>query len=94
MATPAAAVDEKGYWSSGDWLEAQRKDDWERMSSHNWLAGFITGANAYRRGKVNYIKGIDNKSAALWINKYCAENPLEDSSDAATALIRELARRP
>jgi hypothetical protein len=100
LATPAAAYDAKGRWfaqgvySCGDWLEAQRKDNWERVSSHNWLAGFLAGANLYRRGKKNYLEGTDVNSAVLWINKYCADNPLDHSGDAAYSLIEELAGRP
>ena len=59
-----------------------------------WLAGFITGANAYRRGKRDYIEGTDMDSAMLWIDKYCAENPLSHSGEAAYRLIEELAGRP
>ena len=102
MSGPAAAIDAKGNWtaqgarSCGTWLEHKRLEDgnsWLRITSKHWLAGFLAGANRYRRGKRNYLEGTDMDSALLWIDKYCAENPLKHSGDAAHRLIEELAKR-
>ena len=93
LATPAAAVDDKGAWmaqgarSCGKWLTAE---EWERAVYKNWLAGFIAGANAYRPGKAQYLEGTDLQSALLWIDKYCTENPLGHTGEASFALIEEL----
>ncbi len=103
LATPAAAFDEKGSWmaqgarSCGKWLEYKHKEDgnsWERTVYKNWLAGFISGANAYRPGKAQYLEGTDVQSSMLWIDKWCTKNPLNNTGNAAAALIIELARRP
>lgn len=103
LATPAAAIDEKGRWfaqgaaSCGKWLDIERRDggrnSWERISQLSWLAGFVAGANAHRFGRMNYLESTDLPSAMLWIDKYCTENPLSDSGAAAFALIKELAGR-
>jgi hypothetical protein len=106
LATPAAAIDEKGRWLSAGaiscekWLEYKTLEDgfsWHRFIRTGWLAGFISGANAYRRGKADYLEGIPSRDTGipmLWIDKYCAENPLHNTDVAAFALIKELARRP
>lgn len=100
LAAPVGADDAKGRWfaqgavSCGKWLELKREGGMMRSTLGLWLAGFVSGANAYRRGKKNYIEGTDMDSAMLWIDKYCTENPLSNSGNAAHALIEELAGRP
>ena len=100
LATPSAAIDEKGDWTSlgarscGEWLEYKQNGGWPRTALHSWLVGFISGANRYRPGKADYLESTDVKSAMLWIDKYCTESPLKDAAKAADALIQELAGRP
>ena len=99
LATPAAAIDEKGNWvtqgarSCGEWLKAKQEQEVARTILGFWLAGFVTGANLYRPGKENYLEGTDLQSAMLWIDPYCTENPLTDTADAAKNLIEELTGR-
>jgi hypothetical protein len=97
LTTPVAAFDERGsrtnygVRSCGAWLEDRQKGGWANLAITNWLSGFITGANLYRRGKADYIEGTDVKSAMLWIDNYCTENPLRDAADAVEALIEYMA---
>jgi hypothetical protein len=55
LATPSAAIDEKGGWTSlgarscGEWLEHKQNGGWPRTALDSWLIGFITGAIAPAR---------------------------------------------
>ncbi len=99
---PAAAHDEYrwipyGSISCGKWLarkpNAEGVNSWHRITLASWLSGFISAANAYLPGKENWLEGSDIDSAMLWIDKYCADNPLSQSAIAGQALIEELRSR-
>ena len=86
LATPAAAFDEKGSWmaqgarSCGKWLEYKHKEDgnsWERTVYKNWLAGFISGANAYRPGKAQYLEGTDVQKLHAMDRQVVHQEPTE-----------------
>ena len=56
----------QGAESCGKWLVNKRLKDgksWTRITNRFWLAGFISGANVYRRGKASYLEGTDMDSA-------------------------------
>jgi hypothetical protein len=58
--------------------------------SRTWIWGFVSGANAYGRRPL-----ADVPAGALdaWVDKYCADHPLDRIDDAGIALVEELAAR-
>ena len=55
-----------------------------------WLSGYITATNSTLADTYNILGSSDLKGAVLWVEKWCAENPLKRASDAAEALVLEL----
>ena len=100
VATPVQAVDGAGIYtilaarSCGQWLEAKKEDDVHRVSLRDWVAGYITAANAWIEGKKDWLEGSDLSSAMLWIDKHCRENPLSNNGNAMKRLMLELGARP
>jgi hypothetical protein len=84
--------------SCGEWIDQRKKDGnplypQETIYSNSvrgWLWGFYSGASIYGRRPLAIVQpaAID-----AWVDKYCADHPLEDIDRAAVVLVDELAAR-
>lgn len=86
-----ATVNLVGSRGCGEWANAKttNKTDYQAMSV--WVLGFLNGlAIATDR---DVLRGFDVFSISLWMDKYCASNPLSDVPDGAIALFAELKKR-
>ena len=83
-----------GTKSCGAFLEAERKSGVDSIAYHSWLAGFLTGVNAFfnmlhvSHGS-DILEGTDFEGAVHWLRNYCEKNPLETFARAADALVAE-----
>jgi hypothetical protein len=99
VAAPVQARDETGTYmhygarSCGKWVNAKEEDGWYWTVLQGWVAGYITAANLWIPGKYDWLEGSDLDGAMLWIDKYCNENPLSNTTDAMKILMRELGAR-
>lgn len=53
-------------------------------------AWFLTGAIAYGTWGKDLLNGNNVEDVIGWIDTYCRTNPLNDITDASTALVRVL----
>lgn len=58
-----------------------------------WLMGFVSGAGYGYSMSGTTLAETDYNGGAAWIEKYCSENPLDEITSAAIALVKELAAR-
>jgi hypothetical protein len=61
----------------------------------SWLVGFVSGVNALAvmTGRSDFLHGYDGYSLAPWAKNWCRAHPLDQVSNAAEALVAELANR-
>ena len=84
-----------GSFSCGKWSQVQnasppiREDADIMIALHMWLSGFVSGAG----WSGMKMPKSDHNAFEGFIDKYCQENPLDDVSDAAAALVLELTKR-
>ena len=85
IALPASAVQIRGDRSCGVW--ARDRD----QSDKAWFMGYLSALAVYTDS--DFLRGTDNESMYLWLDKYCRENPLKSISDGADQLAGELGKR-
>ena len=76
-----------------EYLAKKQENSVAHYKQIGWVQGFISGGNVERGrngGNGSIGEGLDPNSLALWIENYCLANPLNDLSDAADALVKEL----
>jgi hypothetical protein len=74
-----------GTESCGKWLA--EKNVLLRNTTVNWLLGYVTAMGTWVP-----LSHTDSDAMAAWVDKYCRENPLKGVSEAAAALVFELAK--
>ena len=99
-ALPARGYDDGGYVSygtggksCGTWQEDRRAGGFKKTILATWVTGYVTGYNAWVEGSNDVGEGTDIDGLLAWIDNYCAENPLNSISKAASALIWHLMTR-
>jgi hypothetical protein len=90
----------QGTWSCGVWTEARSTKALVQYSLMQWVAGFLSAANA---GVVSdklitpygpdILKGKDFEGLMAWVDNYCRAHPLDPIGTAAIALVGELRSR-
>jgi len=58
-----------------------------------WLTGYLTSYNEHTKNTYNVLGSSDVEAAMLWLETHCKARPLESFSEAAGALLLELAPR-
>ena len=74
--------------SCADWITA--RDRKNAQAYEFWLLGYVSGLNMSQDHSIDFLSGIKANSLALWMDKYCRENPLKTIPDGAFQLIEEL----
>ena len=87
------AVHAQRIWVPGavdcaQWIDARQNN---RISEQAWLVGFM-GGMAYGR-EINFIEGTKPEQMLLWMDKYCADNPLDSVALGSHKLAAELSKR-
>ncbi len=58
----------------------------------SWFLGYLSALNGTLTSEIDVLAAIDAKTAYLWVDRYCAQNPKKDIADAAHELFIELAK--
>jgi hypothetical protein len=61
-------------------------------SAHTWTTGYLT-AMAQQLKIADLLEGTDFNGAAVWLDNYCAQNPVESYYVANYQLLIYLGRR-
>ncbi len=91
-ATPTVAVVGIGNRSCGAWTTATRTQSIERREFNGWLMGFLSAMNSTDKYK-SIIVATDGFGYAAWVERYCAEHPLDTVYKASVSLLNELVAR-
>jgi hypothetical protein len=76
-----------GTQSCGFWVAEEKKDSSRYRGMQHWFTGFVTGIGY---SGVFELKETDSSAMGLFVTNYCNENPLDDVSDGARALVQAL----
>ena len=80
--------------SCGTWVGSQHNAA-ERAQYLYWFRGFVTGYNfSQPSNQVSLNAMPDLATLALYVDKFCRENPLRPFTGAAPQLVREIRTRP
>lgn len=77
-----------GIDSCGRWLEDRKSNAW--YPTGQWLLGFMSAASTLSAADIK--KRTDSSAFAAFVDKHCTANPLDQVSDAALALLKELSK--
>ena len=86
-----------GAESCAKWSQTREESDARGFVL--WVLGWLSGAGYYDVARIySYNKSgelvqTDSEAIAVWVDDYCRENPRDQVSDAAKALVKELAQR-
>lgn len=76
-----------GLLSCGRWVEERKKGATATATFMEfWLLGWVSAAGYYTKG----LPPTDSSAMFAWMDKYCAEYPLEQFALAATDLVVDL----
>jgi hypothetical protein len=85
-----------GRFTCGAWVEGRRKSTRElqdplEVIMTTWAEGFLSAATLFLWAKPGLrLKDTDESGIKAYLDKYCAEHPLDAFSDATTELVGEL----
>jgi hypothetical protein len=87
-AYPGRSLYGAGNDSCEKWV-TDRKDGkmFAWLSSGHWVLGFVTSAQ-FRDFEMQQVGSTD--TILIWIDNYCAKNPIKNIYDVASALVEEL----
>jgi hypothetical protein len=85
-----------GYGNSascGKWVTDRQDKSWEVAKGMAWMQGFFTGLNegSFMSGHKDWShigEHLDIDGAAVWLDNYCREHPLDPFFRAAEQLYR------
>ena len=80
--------------SCGAWVKSGT-DESARAQYISWFRGFVSGHNFGNPGnQVQLERMPDPATLALYVDKYCRDNPLMPFVSASFDLVREIRERP
>ena len=79
-----------GTSSCGRWTEARKTDSSDQALMTSWILGFVTAYNAFSTEAASgALVKSDAKGMFAWLDRYCADHPLELFINAAEHLLRD-----
>ncbi len=97
----AVAIDNKGNFlmrgigsksgSCGSYVS--ETDVYRKWEFESWMLGYISGVNAYKKGKEDYSKGLDAQGLVKWMDNYCQKNPLDSYGTGVEILLNEILKK-
>jgi hypothetical protein len=85
-----------GAASCGTWTDARKEGGARADALEAWVEGFLTGTNALLAVKdegPDVAASTDMSGILKWLDRYCADHPLDRITAASMALIAELDKR-
>ncbi|MGB5225041.1 MAG: hypothetical protein WBN45_15330 [Arenicellales bacterium] len=76
-----------GWVSCSSWTNNRSRDTLKSAQFESWVLGFLTGAIAYGTWDKDLLNGNSVVDVIGWVDTYCRTNPLNDITDASTALV-------
>jgi hypothetical protein len=76
------------------WTEAHRTKKGDATLQDTWLAGFMTGFNAYGlKDSKDVAAGVDPTAIQATVSSYCQSHPSDTLFKASVALIGDLQKK-
>jgi hypothetical protein len=76
-----------GQTDCGTWIKINRPAD------RGWILGYLSGINTNKNNQ-DILRKLDSaEQAILFVDNYCRNNPLENTSSAVWQLMIELAKK-
>jgi len=72
-------------------LTGSQIDQFSAFGDTSWFLGYLSALNG-AMAEIDVLAAIDAKTAFLWVDRYCAQNPNKDIADAAHGLFFELTK--
>ncbi len=88
-----------GSESCATWTSRRSTNDPLWGGSISWVFGWVSAAGYWEVAETNDLNDsgdlahTDHNAIAVWIDKYCSQNLVDDLEDATIVLVEELARR-
>jgi hypothetical protein len=84
-----------GSWKGGcgEWARITATNSIDEFSYTSWLLGYLSAVNELVPGIDDVTGGRANVSVLDWMKLWCRNHPLDQTANAANALIKELASR-
>jgi hypothetical protein len=76
-----------GQDSCGRWIESRRVRNTDWTHEVAWLQGFVAGHNWYTADQKAAMTTAEPLDVALWLDRFCAVNPLSGVGTGAAAYI-------
>jgi|ERR1700730_4565132 hypothetical protein len=76
-----------GQDSCGRWVESRRTRNIDWTHEVAWLQGFVAGHNWYTPDQKAAMIAAEPLDVALWLDRFCAVNPLSGVATGAAAYI-------
>ena len=77
--------------SCGAWAKSAQEHELVRAQYIKWVRGFISGHNWVNRNNQAKTSGsLSSETIALYLDKYCRENPLGNMFGGTFNLVKEL----
>lgn len=80
-----------GITSCGNWVKARSEKDTLELVYRAWLHGYLSGIAV--ESEKDLLDATDSESLALWVDKFCKANPLDNVGNAGYFLATELIKR-
>ena len=101
LSLPCLAADKSGKFtilsmgtkSCGEVVADFKVDGREKFVNSIWVSGYLSAINEHVVNRSNVAAGTDPEAWNLWIDNFCAANPLETLSSATSSLVVELSKR-
>lgn len=74
-----------------EWTKEKVTGEWTYVTKRSWISGVISGYNAAKGG--NIASTTNGAGISGWMDRYCADHPLDNISTAARRLLEELDSR-
>ena len=77
----------------GKWVK-ERTDDknsWAALINENWLLGYLSGLASANNS--SFLRDTNSDRIDFWMDSYCKSNPLDNISEGAKKLTKELIKK-
>ena len=88
FSTSSYAFDVVGAATCGDWVKERADNGKNKVADESWLVGYLSGIAT--DSNKNFLRFNNANSFYLWMDDYCKNNPLSNTSIGGKMLSMEL----